>query len=364
MAFFKKFSLFIFVFTAMVIALAVPCFAADVNFSLSNYPSEILVNDDANQSFDFVFRDAEGNYRYGILIFFGDSGTFTTRNTSVSLFSFNNVTNVIGTSDTPYLLPCWHSTYTGWCALNFHYYVYDTSGTLLSDGASTYRTHLGYVFRDNQNVISANYINIQNSYNNALFSSLLDPFSFYILHYNSVPFDTVPSSYVPSSYQFLSDSSYYDIVNSTQASCSLEDDIYINGNLVYSAGSISTSVIISGILNGLAVPEFDNDGNIVGYTINNDISIDMSQYYSAIEQMKVEGLVVPDLGFDSSDDQFPDIEFDDDDFNDLGIMSGGSALTWFYARFDDLTTGNIKILSLITSCLSLGFIMLILNKRS
>ena len=140
----------------------------------------------------------------------------------------------------------------------------------------------------------------------------------------------------------------------------------VNGYLTYTSDSpISTDIIINGILSGTVEPIFDNNGNIVSYSINNEINVDFTDYYNAIREMQAEGLEIPDYAILNPDDyQFPSVEIDSGDLSDLEIMSGGSALTWFYARFNDLTTGNIKILSLITSCLSLGFIMLILNKRS
>lgn len=102
-----------------------------------------------------------------------------------------------------------------------------------------------------------------------------------------------------------------------------------------------------------------------------NLQLDNSEVVEAIEDgiddivnYTPSGVTVPDLSIDTEDDTFPDAEFDSDDLDELGIMSGGTALTWFYARLDDLATGNIKILALITSALSLGFIMLVLNKRS
>lgn len=340
---------------------ALPSFAADVNFVLSKYPSDFLVNDNQNQSFDYIFKDIDGNYKYAVYTFRTDVSNAFANSFSLTPFVCNGFSSgsLSGkyTSDTPYLFPIIHGgPIHVWSGMFFTLRVYDTSGQLLSDGTE-YMSQMGYLWDSEIYRIQKGYLDISVNDTHASYSALFDDTSFVILHPNSVIFDAFPSPYEPSFLNPIIDYSYYDYVNDEVASCSIEDDIYINGTLVYSPSSpnLAVKVISNGI--GSLVPEYDGNGNITGYTFNVTTESDYSQIFEYRPDYDVPG-----LEFDYSSDM-PNVEFTQNQLSELSVMDGGSALTWFYARINDLGAGNVKILALMTSCLSLGFVTLILNKR-
>lgn len=138
----------------------------------------------------------------------------------------------------------------------------------------------------------------------------------------------------------------YNVVSpDEQFDSTIEGNIYVNGQLVYgsSGGGNLASKIIGSIGGTISTP--DGNGGTTSSDINLDVDLDLPEY---------DGYI--------GTDEFPTMpEFDD---SSLSVIDGGSALQWVYARVNDLVTSNQKIFALVTSCLSLGVIMLILNKRS
>lgn len=352
---FKKIAFIFGVMIVLVIALSLPAFAQDIEFELPSNYYDLIVNDNVHQSYDYFYIDTDGHYHYAIVsLSFGDfshpdSGTWAGR--SVSPFICSNVTTP---ATNLYVLPCINSTNldSGYVYVYYKQIVYNTDGSVASGDTTTWRYTGGRYFQNTNFWFSKLNLNFTSAH-----LSLLDENSIVLLNHPSSDYSAsvTPISYEPSTYSIVSGFNDY--------TTSIEDDIYINGTLMFSP---SRSDIFELHGYGSIFPVTDGSGNIVSYDFN------ITQDYSPILNYQPDGSTVPDLDIDDpNDDMFPEASFDSDDLDDLGIMSGGTALTWFYARFNDLVTGgnnatsaNVKILALVTSCLSLGFITLILNKRS
>ena len=369
MSFLKKFIFSLCMVTGMCIALAIPCFAEDVHFYLTNYPTGHLVNTTQKQSYSVVWQNPAGEYFYSEIICDRnrDSYLFGT-NFFLSPMVVKHVANNYNiTYDDYFLLPCFQGVNlsSGGNTFNMEYihYAYRPNGTLASDPTQYYirpqpTKTTPFTFGGLAFGVSASESNYKQS------CWLADGYRFFVIDYPTYPISEVTdfSSHIPSDYDVCVDSSYrnyvYDAWDGTQSSCTITDNIYINDTLVYSPasnGNIATHIIANGV--GALTPNYDENGNITNYTF--DVTVDSD--YSPIFEYRPE-YDVPGLEFDYSSD-IPNVEFTQNQLTNLSVMDGGSALTWFYARLNDVAASNVKILALMTSCLSLGFITLMLNKR-
>lgn len=140
-------------------------------------------------------------------------------------------------------------------------------------------------------------------------------------------FTTVASSYA--SYDLF----YYCIPNS------LGNGSYWTFTEAVNSGG-GTASVISGSASG-SMP----DGQGGSQDVNFDINFELPEYDGEIG-----------VG------EYPTMpQFDD---SALSVMDGGLALQWIYDKLQYFYTNQQKIALLLTSCLSLGVVMLILNKRS
>lgn len=363
----KKFAFIIGVMTVIVIALSLPAFAADVDFTLSSYPMHTLTNNNYYQSYSYFFKALSGDYYYVEVQSYSEYARFS-GDIDLTACSFYR------TDSGKYLfLPVIYNHRVGASGSWSHptkFYVYNTSGQLVH----TFNSSISLLWENNTAFVCSDI----GDNGVTLFNFLLmaretdyvcDVSTSTYQGANDFIIQNTPDVKYNGSVSFGGASFVWTYQNALDPDfpnqSSIEDSIYVNQTLVYepSGGgggdNIAINIVSQGV--GSLTPEYDQQGNISGYTFNITTEAD----YSPIFNYQPDGATVPDLNIDDpNDDMFPEASFDSDDLNDLGIMSGGSALTWFYARFNDLATGNVKVLSLITSCLSLGFIMLILNKRS
>lgn len=332
------------VFTlALFFCFSFSAFAADIDFTLSDYPSSYVVNDTSYQSYDYIFMDVSGNYRYAVVQYtFSSSYPNPWNDFTLMPFVCNNVATFANSnidSTTCFLFPVIeHDLFNTWVYPTYRFLIYDTSGNLLT--TTNQSSTSGRIWQSYQYYIP-NLLLSSYALNNAQIMALHDSCSFVVLHNNTIAFQGYPNPHNPTDYNVVSDISYYDYIQEEQLDCSIPDVIKINGVVVYDPDSGSGSgSVISGTASG-SVP----DGQGGSQDVNFDINLDLPEY---------DG----DIGTD----EFPTMpEFDD---SALSVIDGGSALQWVYARVNDLVTTNQKIFALVTSCLSLGVIMLILNKRS
>lgn len=117
----------------------------------------------------------------------------------------------------------------------------------------------------------------------------------------------------------------------------------------------------SGIVSG-------NDNNLASSIIGSSIgriTDSLGNVYDITNEYNFE---IPDKEFNNGV-EYPDLSSVNDAINenitDLDIMdTSGSAFEFIYDRINDIAHGNNKILVMFTSCLSVGVIMMLLNKRS
>lgn len=333
---------------SVILALGVICslsaFAADIDFTLADYPSSYVVNDTSYQSYDYIFMDVSGNYRYAVVQYtFSSSYPNPWNDFTLMPFVCNNVATFANSnidSTTCFLFPVIeHDIFNTWVYPTYRFLVYDTSGNLLTTTNQT--SNSGRIWQTYQYFIP-NLLLSSYSLNNAQIMALHDPCSFVVLHNNTIAFQGYPYPHNPTDYNVVSDISYYDYVQEEQLDCSIPDVIKINGVEVYnpnSSGGGSASVI-SGTSSGTIT---DNNGNT--YNTYNEYNFELPEYDGEIG-----------VG------EYPTMpQFDD---SALSVMDGGLALEWIYAKLQYFYSNQQKIALLLTSCLSLGVVMLILNKRS
>lgn len=340
--------LFTFGFVLILVAVcSLSAFAVDYNFTLSNYPmcDNTYTNDNSRQAISFFVQNPSGDVYYCVFLQTVDTRTWV-YDTSAFLTAgslYYNNSNWLFLPMTTFNIPK-PSGY--WRDIGGMAWVYDVDGNLV------YGTAAGsWVAGSQMNDMSNSYFSGITSVNDVItYLSMPSPDSYFVV--------TSPNGYISANDIILNNLSscfgnginfgqveyvipYHDVDNPTQlGTCSIEGSIYVNGNLIFSSDSSGSGSVISGSASG-SVP----DGQGGSQDVNFDINLDLPEY---------DG----DIGTD----EFPTMpEFDD---SALSVIDGGSALQWVYARVNDLVTTNQKIFALVTSCLSLGVIMLILNKRS
>jgi len=380
----KKVFFSLFLSLTGILVFSISAFAADVEFTLSNYPTNNLVNSNKKQSYSVVWLGADDNYYYGEFIFDRNRDSYYFGSSFfVSPYVVKNVANSNGvTYDDYFLLPCFYGTglSSGGSTFNMEFkgYVFRAPGAAVSDSGQYYVSPsptkttpftFGNLFFG---------VNVtENNYN--ISCRLKDGYSFYVIDYPEYPITGQSSiiPHIPSGYQVVVDSEYRNYVNDSwdgsQAACSIPDDIYINGVLVYhpsgGGGNIASSIIGSGI--GSMTPEYDENGNITNIITNNTYEFDITPFTESDGNQpdSWDNSAIDD--YNSSNDDVQDsisdfkgqFAFSDVFGEDFDLTSFRGAMTFWKDRFDEVIDFNPVFPVLITTSLTLGLVAVILGRK-
>lgn len=361
----KKWLLVGFTISVLLLSFSLSASAADYDFQLSSFPMHSNTSKSTTNAFVNGFIQSDDNNIYYFEIVYGSGSG---RLGSTFLPTWQIVSSAPAGSVVPienYYLVMGEvvksSSYSMWCDL----YVYDLDGILqkyISYHGSSLEIHSSSS-RVNKNNFSPSTFDID-------FCHLKDANSYIILIDNSYNSDWFSPSNAESIYVVpmsgFDNINYYVSQSSFNVNaCSIIDNISVNGELLY-VGSPDDPDVPD-------VPSFvtgSGSGSDGTTTYNYTYEFDVSPFVTPNRQVPnpydssgIDDYNSEHAATDEAIDSFRgDYEFSDV-FDDFDITEFNDGMSFWEDKFDDIVSSNSIFVVVIVSMLTLGIIVVILNRR-